>query len=146
MLTRSTEGGHLTPILSPQETRDFLKRGFSRRNFGRIASLLTAGATLPFYNEPALAQLSRVRGTIPPDAVLINANENPMGPCPEAAEAMRNTVQKGGRYMYQLTDELAQTLSAVEGVKAEYVRPFAGSSAPLHQAVLAYCSPQKSYV
>ena len=76
----------------------------------------------------------------------MNANENPMGPCPEAAEAMRNMVQKGGRYMYQLTEELAQTMAAVEGVKSEYVRPFAGSSAPLHQAVLAYCSPQKSYV
>ncbi len=136
----------MTLNLSPEETKDLLKRGFSRRNFGRIATMLTAGATLPFYNEPALAQLSRVKGTIPPDAVLINANENPMGPCPEAAEAMRNMVQKGGRYMYQLTDELATTMAAVEGVKPEYVRPFAGSSAPLHQSVLAFCSPQKSYV
>jgi histidinol-phosphate aminotransferase len=136
----------LTLNFSPEESKDLLKRGFSRRNFGRIATMLTAGATLPFYNEPALAQLSRVKGTIPPDAVLINANENPMGPCPEAAEAMRNMVQKGGRYMYQLTDELAKTLAEVEGVKPEYVRPFAGSSAPLHQSVLAFCSPQKSYV
>jgi histidinol-phosphate aminotransferase len=145
MLKRS-EGGHLTLNFSPEESKDLLKRGFSRRNFGRIATMLTAGATLPFYNEPALAQLSRVKGTIPPDAVIINANENPMGPCPEAAEAMRNMVQKGGRYMYNLTDELATTLAAVEGVKPEYVRPFAGSSAPLHQSVLAFCSPQKSYV
>jgi len=136
----------LTLNFSPEESKDLLKRGFSRRNFGRIATMLTAGATLPFYNEPALAQLSRVKGTIPPDAVIINANENPMGPCPEAAEAMRNMVQKGGRYMYNLTDELATTLAAVEGVKPEYVRPFAGSSAPLHQSVLAFCSPQKSYV
>jgi histidinol-phosphate aminotransferase len=136
----------LTLNLSPEESKDFLKRGFSRRNFGRIATMLTAGATLPFYNEPALAQLSKVKGTIPPDAVLINANENPMGPCPEAADAMRNVVQKGGRYMYQLTDELAKTLAEVEGVKPDYVRPFAGSSAPLHQSVLAFCSPQKSYV
>ena len=136
----------MTHILSPEESKDFLKRGFSRRNFGRIATMLTAGAALPFYNEPALAQLSKVKGTIPPDAVLINANENPMGPCPEAAEAMRNMVQKGGRYMYQLTDDLAKTLAEVEGVKPDYVRPFAGSSAPLHQSVLAFCSPQKSYV
>jgi histidinol-phosphate aminotransferase len=136
----------LTLNLGPEESKDFLKRGFSRRNFGRIATMLTAGATLPFYNEPALAQLSKVKGTIPPDAVLINANENPMGPCPEAAEAMRNVIQKGGRYMYQLTDELAKTLAEVEGVKPDYVRPFAGSSAPLHQSVLAFCSPQKSYV
>jgi histidinol-phosphate aminotransferase len=145
-MLKGSEGGHLTLNFNPEETKDLLKRGFSRRNFGRIATMLTAGATLPFYNEPALAQLSRVKGTMPPDAVIINANENPMGPCPEAAEAMRNMVQKGGRYMYQLTDELATTLAEVEGVKPEYVRPFAGSSAPLHQSVLAFCSPQKSYV
>jgi histidinol-phosphate aminotransferase len=145
-MLKGSEGGHLTLNFSPEESKDLLKRGFSRRNFGRIATMLTAGATLPFYNEPALAQLSRVKGAMPPDAVIINANENPMGPCPEAAEAMRNMVQKGGRYMYQLTDELATTLAEVEGVKPEYVRPFAGSSAPLHQSVLAFCSPQKSYV
>jgi hypothetical protein len=38
-----------------------LHRGFSRRSFGRIGTILTAGASLPFYNEQALAQLSRVR-------------------------------------------------------------------------------------
>jgi len=134
------------PNLSPEECKDFLKRGFSRRNFGRIATMLTAGATLPFYNESAMAQLSEIKGKIPPDAVLINANENPMGPCKEAAEAIHGIVEKGGRYMYGLTNDLRDTMAAVEGVKPEYVRPFAGSSAPLHQAVLAFCSPTKSYV
>src|SRR5260370_27574691 len=140
------KGGHLTPIFSPDESKEFLKRGFSRRNFGRIATMLTAGATLPFYNEPALAQLSMAKGPIPPDAVKIDANENPMGPCAEAAEAIHNIVQMGGRYMYPLTNDLRETLAAVEGVKPEYVRAFAGSSAPLHQSVRAFCSPQKSYV
>ena len=42
--------------------------------------MMGAGAAaLPFYNEPALAQLSKVDA--PPDAVLLNANENPLGPC-----------------------------------------------------------------
>jgi histidinol-phosphate aminotransferase len=136
----------VTPILTPEERKDFLKRGFSRRNFGRIATMLTAGATLPFYNESALAQMSKREGAIPPDAVKIDANENPMGPCPEAAQAMHDIISKGGRYMYWLTDDLRNTLAAVEGVKPEYVRIFPGSSAPLHQSVLAFCSPQKSYV
>jgi histidinol-phosphate aminotransferase len=136
----------LTSNLRPEDCKEFLKRGFSRRNFGRIATMLTAGATLPFYNESAMAQLSMVKGPIPADAVLINANENPMGPCPEAAEAIHNIVQKGGRYMYALTDDLRNTMAAQEGVKPQYVRPFAGSSAPLHQAVLAFCSPEKAYV
>jgi histidinol-phosphate aminotransferase len=132
--------------LRPEDSMDFLKRGFSRRSFGRIATMLTAGATLPFYNESAMAQLSMVKGPIPADAVLINANENPMGPCPEAAEAIHNIVQKGGRYMYALTNDMRDTMAAMEGVKPQYVRPFAGSSAPLHQAVLAFCSPQRAYV
>jgi histidinol-phosphate aminotransferase len=136
----------MTPVLSAEERKEFLKRGFSRRNFGRIATMLTAGATLPFYNEPALAQLSQRKGPIPLDAVKIDANENPMGPCPEAAEAVHNMVKNGGRYMYDLTSDLRVAMAETEGIKPEYVHPYAGSSAPLHQAVLAFCSPQKSFV
>jgi histidinol-phosphate aminotransferase len=131
--------------LTAEEKGDFLKRGFSRRSFGRIATMIAAGSTLPFYNESALAQLSQVRGA-PPDAVMINANENPLGPCAEAAEAIRNMVAKGGRYSYGETDTLKQTLAEQEGLKENYVQPFAGSSAPLHQAVLAFTSPTKPYV
>ena len=83
---------------------------------------------------------------IPPDAVNINANENPMGPCPEAAEAIYNVVKKGGRYMYEETFGFAKTLAEVEGLKPDYVMPFAGSSDPLHRAVLAFTSPTKSLV
>ena len=76
----------MSPLLNTEQQSDLIKRGYSRRNFGKIASLITAGAALPFYNEPALAQLSMVKN-MPADAVKINANENPLGPCPEAAEA-----------------------------------------------------------
>jgi histidinol-phosphate aminotransferase len=82
-------------VLNADQTADLIRRGFTRRNFGRIASVITAGAALPFYNEPALAQLSRVRN-IPEDAVKIDANENPLGPCPEAADAIHNVIKKGG--------------------------------------------------
>ncbi len=84
-------------ILTSQEMKDFLQRGFTRRNFGQLATMVAGAATLPFYNEPALAQLSRV-ANVPPDAVMINANENPMGPCAEARDAVHNIVAKGGRY------------------------------------------------
>jgi len=131
--------------LTPSEKREFLDRGFTRRSFGRLATMLTAGSTLPFFNESALAQLSQVRGA-PPDAVMINANENPLGPCAEAAEAMRNVIARGGRYMYGETDSFRQTLAEQEGLKENYVQPFAGSSAPLHQSVLAFTSPTKSFV
>jgi len=107
--------------------------------------MLTAGAALPFYNEPALAQLSKIEN-VPPDAVMINANENPLGPCVEAAEAVHSVVSKGGRYMYAETDALQNLLAEQEGLEPSYVQVFAGSSAPLHQAVLAFTSPEKSFV
>src|SRR6476661_8497229 len=132
-------------ILKDIQQADFLRRGFTRRNFGRIASVLTAGAALPFYNEPALAQLSMVRN-MPADAVKINANENPMGPCAEAADAMHSIIRDGGRYMYEKTYELSETLAEQEGLKSNYVESYAGSSAPLHQAVLAFCSKERPFV
>jgi len=133
-------------ILSSQQQQDFLRRGFSRRHFGRLASVIAAGATLPFYNESALAQMSQKGAPIPPDAVRLNANESPWGPCPEAADAIHSIVQSGGRYLYEQTDEFVKLLASQEGVPASYVRGYPGSSAPLHQAILAFCSPQKSYV
>ncbi len=42
--------------LSEEYKREFMRRGFTRRSFGRIATLLGAGAaSLPFYNEAAMA-------------------------------------------------------------------------------------------
>ena len=136
----------MSDLLTTEAKQDFLKRGFTRRNFGRITSMLAAGAALPFYNESAMAQLSMLNGPMPADAVKINANENPLGPCPEAAEAIYSVVKKGGRYMYEETFGFAQTLADVEGVKPSYVHPYAGSSDPLHRAVLAFTSPTKSLV
>ena len=136
----------MSDLFTTEAKQDFLKRGFTRRNFGRITSMLAAGATLPFYNESAMAQLSMLNGPMPADAVKINANENPLGPCPEAAEAIYSVVKKGGRYMYEQTFGFAQILADMEGVKASYVHPYAGSSDPLHRAVLAFTSPTKSLV
>jgi histidinol-phosphate aminotransferase len=125
--------------------KDLLNRGFSRRHFARIATMITAGSALPFYNEPALAQLSKVEN-VPADAVMINSNENPLGPCPEALEAVHKIAANGGRYLYGETDKVQSLLSEQEGVKLSYVRVYPGSSAPLHQAVLAFTSPQKPLV
>ena len=132
--------------LSSEQKREFFNRGFSRRSFGRLAAVLGAGAALPFYNEPALAQLSAIRGPMPPDAVKINANENPLGPCPEAAEAIHKIVSQGGRYLYEETFGFQEAMGELEGLKPSYVQPYAGSSAPLHQAVLAFTSPARPLV
>lgn len=135
----------MTSCLTADQRRDFAQRGFSRRSFGRLAALMGAGASLSFYSEPAMAQLSAVRG-MPPDAVKINANENPLGPCPEALAAMQSLLKNGGRYMYEETFGLQELLAEQEGLKPSYVQPYAGSSAPLHQAVLAFTSPTRPFV
>jgi len=134
----------MTAVLTDEQKRELVKRGFSRRTFGRIATMLTAGAALPFYNESALAQLSRVDA--PADSVFINSNENPLGPSPEAREAARKMVDQGGRYLFGQAGKVKTLLAEQEGVKPSYVEIHAGSSGPLHQAVLAFCSPTKAFV
>jgi histidinol-phosphate aminotransferase len=131
---------------SPESRRDLIRRGFSRRDFGRLAAFMTAGVALPFYNEAALAQGLSALQNVPPDAVRINANENPMGPCPAAIEAIQKIVPQGGRYLYDQTFAFSAAMAEVEGIEADHVMPFAGSSDPLHRAVLAYTGPGKSYV
>jgi histidinol-phosphate aminotransferase len=131
---------------TPEQRRDFCRRGFSRRDFARLAGFMTAGFTLPFYNEAALAQGLSAFAKIPPDAVRLNANENPMGPCPEAAEAIHAIVQQGGRYVYDKTFAFIALMAEVEGVPKDHVLAFAGSSDPLHRAVLAYTSPTRGFV
>jgi histidinol-phosphate aminotransferase len=138
-------------ILNAEEQTEFLKRGYSRRSFGRIATILTAGAALPLYDEQALAQMSKLH-PVPEGGVKIDANENPLGPCPEAVDAAYNAVKKGGRYMFSSSDALAETTAGTLGVKfspkpgESYIQIFAGSSAPLHQAVLAFCSKDRPFV
>ena len=81
-----------------------------------------------------------------PDAVMINSNENPLGPSEAAREAVHKIVDQGGRYLFGETDKVAKILSDQEGVKLTYVKVYPGSSAPLHQAVLAFTSPTKPLV
>jgi histidinol-phosphate aminotransferase len=133
-------------LFNSGQRRDLLRRGFTRRDFGRLAAFLTAGAALPFYNEAALAQGLSAGPRIPTDAVKINANENPMGPCPEAAEAIHKVVERGGRYLYEETFEFIEVMAQTEGLRRENVVPFAGSSDPLHRVVLAFTGPEKSFV
>jgi histidinol-phosphate aminotransferase len=127
-----------------------LSRAVSRRQMARLSALFTAGAALPFYNEAAMAQEAerRVsRGVMPPDAVRISSNENPLGPCPEALEAIYKVAKFGGRYSpFGEQGEFIKTVSMVEGLKPEYIAPYAGSSDPLHRATCAFTSSTRSFV
>ena len=135
----------MTGILNDQQKGDLIQRGFTRRNFFRLAAMVAGASAMPFYDEPAMAQLSKISNA-PPGAVMINANENPLGPCPDALEACRNIASRGGRYLYGETDQLQAKMAEQEGLDSESVRIFVGSSPALHQAVLAFTSPSRPLV
>jgi histidinol-phosphate aminotransferase len=89
----------------------------------------------------------RVRTAPPPGAVLINANENPLGPCKAACEAIAAIAHKGGRYDIDgETEKLTATFAKQNGLKESYIAVYAGSSEPLHFTVLAFTSPTKGFV
>ncbi len=117
---------------------------FSRRSFLHWSAAASAAAAFRIVTEPMLARAETKN--VSKDAVLINANENPLGPCAAAREAIAAVIPQGGRYQLELADNLVEAVARLEGVKPEYVRLFPGSSGPLHFTVLAYTSPAKSYV
>ena len=123
--------------------------GLSRRSFFRLAAAASAVATVPILTEAHLAHAQRRKfNYVPPphDAVRIDANENPLGPCSGACASISSLIPEGGRYDYDLTEKFVNTFCSVEGLKTEYVLPYAGSSEPLHYTVLAFTSKEKPYV
>ena len=121
----------------------------SRRSFLRSAAAASAVSALPMLlTEPQLAHAQRrmISKNLPADAVRIDANENPLGPCSGACSSISSLIPDGGRYDTDLTIKLIKTFSEQEGLKPEYVVVYAGSSEPLHYSVLAYTSPEKPFV
>jgi histidinol-phosphate aminotransferase len=115
---------------------------FSRRSFLQLSA---AAAAFRFVNEPMLAAAARHRPA-PQDGVMIDSNENPLGPSQPAREAISAIIPQGGRYLDNLTDELIHTFAQQEGLNPDYIRVFPGSTPPLRFAVVAFTSPQRSYV
>ena len=130
----------------------------SRRSFLRYASLAAAA---PIFTEAHFAMAAqqattpakpaapkrRMFSAPPPGAVLINANENPLGPCKAACEAIASIAPSGGRYdFYGETEKLTKTFAAQHGLKEEYISVYAGSSEPLHYSVMAFTSPTRGLV
>jgi histidinol-phosphate aminotransferase len=118
---------------------------FSRRSFLHLSAAASAAAAFQIMSEPMLAAAHR-RPPHSKDAVLIDSNENPLGPCQAARDAISAIIPLGGRYSDSLTDELVSTFAQGEGLKPDYIYSTAGSTPPLCLSVLAFTSPQKSYV
>jgi histidinol-phosphate aminotransferase len=120
--------------------------GFSRRTFFRYAAGASALASLPILTEARLALADRPKFVDPNIGIHIDANENPLGPCEAARQAMASIIPRGGRYLFNMQEELAETFARLEGLNPESVAPFAGSSEPLHYTVLAFTSKDKPLV
>jgi histidinol-phosphate aminotransferase len=126
-------------------TEDDLPR-VGRRTFLWGAALAAAA---PIVSEASLAYAARASflGEVPPDAVLINANENPLGPSKAACQAIADIAPMGGRYdRWNEGDKLVSKYAELHGLKPENVAVYAGSSEPLHYTVLAFTSPAKGLV
>ena len=117
---------------------------FSRRCFLHLTAAASAASAFRIVSEPMLA--SAARRPHAPDAILIDANENPLGPCQAARDAMAAILPQGGRYSDNLTDELVKTFAGIESFDPEYIHATVGSTPPLALTVLAFTSPEKSYV
>jgi len=111
-----------------------------------MSAAASAAMAIRFVTEPMLAAAAQREHGYHPGGVMINANENPLGPCDAARSAIASMAPQGGRYSDWLTDELAKVFAEAEGLNPKWVRVFAGSSGPLHCSVLAFTSPTKSYV
>lgn len=129
------------------------ERGFSRRDLGRVASLI-AGVAAPSFGEFAMAQQAE-RRTLShaglkawdPELVRLNSNENPLGPCPEGLEAMARVGPYGGRYSpFNEHGEFINLVAQMESVPEDHVAPYAGSGDPMLRASCAFTSPTRSWV
>jgi len=119
---------------------------FSRRSFLHLSAAASAVAAFRGgLTEPMLAAAARRRPHAL-DAVMIDSNENPLGPCSAACDAMSTILPLGGRYSDNLTDDLVNTFAQIEGLTPDYVRATVGSTPPLLSSVMAFTSPKKSFV
>jgi len=116
---------------------------FSRRSFLQLSA---ATAALHIVTEPMLAAAAAGHKPASKDAVMIDSNENPLGPSQPARDAISAIIPQGGRYCTNLTDELVHTFAQIEGLNPEWIHAMAGSTPPLGFGVIAFTSPQRSYV
>jgi histidinol-phosphate aminotransferase len=145
-----------------------MTQGVSRRSFMRILGAASAAATsFPAFaavqqpSAPAAGQQRARRGMsdmgemrqLPPDAVIISSNENPLGPAQSSLTAICSTAAMGGRYHGEETmktiavfNELFGLPKAVPKKQPSYSALFPGSGGPLDLALMSNIGPDKPLV
>jgi histidinol-phosphate aminotransferase len=118
---------------------------FSRRSFLQLSAATSVASLFHGVGEAQMAAKARPANHSA-SAVMIDSNENPLGPSQSARDAVSAIIPQGGRYSFHLTGELAKIYAESEGLKPEWVSATVGSTPPLALTVLAFTSPKKSYV
>jgi histidinol-phosphate aminotransferase len=77
------------------------------------------------------------------DAVYINSNEHPVGPCPAALDALAKLPSLSGRYGMAFAGKLESLFARQNGLSAEQVQVHPGSFMPLRSVALTYSSPER---
>lgn len=125
---------------------DVAARSLSRRSFFRMSAGVSALASLPMLTEAHFAMAALPKFADPNKGIHIDANENPLGPSPAAIKAMTEILPRGGRYLFNLQQEMIETFAKQEGIDPECVRAYAGSSEPLYYSVLAFTDASKPLI
>ena len=136
----------------------------SRRNFVRLFGAgVTVAATLPALaqqtvssSDPAVPRRRGMGGggadmgemrQLPPDAVIISSNENPLGPAQVALEEMVKAGPTGGRYdKFGVARATVKSISEQFGLKPGYVELYPGSGGPLDMALMSSIGPDRGLV
>jgi len=116
----------------------------SRRSFLSLSAAASAALAMRIVTEPMLARAKEHHPAA--GAIMIDSNENPLGPCTQAREAITAIAPQGGRYLDGLTEDLTKMVAEMEGLKTDYVTVHPGSTPPLHHVVCAFTSAHRSYV
>jgi histidinol-phosphate aminotransferase len=121
---------------------ELVSRGYNRRDFGRIAALLGGGLAAAQV-APAIAQAPRPV----PGMVRLESNECWTGPFPTGADAAMRAIATSNRYEPDGDHaELFAAVTAVEGVPADRILGWPGSSDPLCRSAVSFASPMRGIV
>lgn len=121
-------------------TRTISRRGFARA----VGAAVGAAVVLPKLGA-AVAEARLPFGT-PEDVIQLNANENPYGPCPKAAEALARCQRIAPRYPDAAEERMRQAIARLHAVESGNVLLGCGSGEILRMADMAFLGPEKNVV
>jgi len=127
-------------MAQPLSRRHFLGLSACSLASAGLAPLLGAGGSARAQLPPTLP------GMDDPDAVLLNYNENPLGPFPEAREAALDGLGRANRYLFGLQRDLVGLFASQNGLREDQVAGYCGSGVALDSAALAFASPKAALV